>query len=260
MGKILLRKLMGALRLLTIVPLPPPEGAEEPEGIPAFFPAVGVLMGAALFIGGRIALVFWSMDAVAAMVLLGWVAVTGGLHLDGLTDTADGLGGGETREKRLRIMKDSRIGTFGASALVFSLLLKYSFLGEVETGLLFPILICVPAVARSILLGGMHLFPSARPDGMGAFFKKRLRRGDLMAAWAGTGFLVLFLTGPVGILVTAAAAGVGWLAAYGMDKLQGGLTGDSYGALCEISEIALLAGFTAAQRLILFPFWEIFFP
>ena len=60
--------------------------------------------------------------------------------------------------------------------------------------------------------------------------------------------------------VTAAAAGVGWLAAYGMDKLQGGLTGDSYGALCEISEIALLAGFTAAQRLILFPFWEIFFP
>ena len=186
------------------------------------------------------------------------IVATGALHLDGLSDTMDGLGGGNTREKRLGIMKDSRIGSFGAVTLALALLLKYAFLGEIEGGSLFPILVCVPAAARTILTGSIYFFPSARPDGLGAFFKRHMRYRDLLAAWAGTGVLVLLLTGPIGVFVLAGAACVGWLVAFGLENLLGGLTGDSYGAVCEVSEIALLAGFTAVQRLILFPLWEPF--
>lgn len=216
------------------------------------FPAVGFIIGIGLFITGRIALLFWSMDAAAAVIILLWTLGTGGLHLDGLSDTMDGLGGGKSREERLAIMKDSRIGSFGALSLVLALLLKYAFLGELEMIGLFPVLVCVPAAARAVLLGGILLFPSARKDGMGVFFRKNLDRRSVLAACSATGFLVLLAAGPAALLVSAAVTAVCFgLCAYAV-RLLGGLTGDSYGALCEISEILLLAGFTAFGRWIPF--------
>ncbi len=237
--------LINAVRFLTILPLPAKREITEKDlgRATAWFPLVGALLGGMLALGARLFVLAWSPLTVNAFVLSLWVLLSRGLHLDGLADTADGLGGGFNREDKLAIMKDSRIGTFGVLAVFCLLLLKLVLLvelGEPGRHLYTRALILAPALGRWGMILAIFVFPPARKEGMGRSFKEHFRRQDLAFGTLtalGCSYLVL---GPWGLALMGAA---GLAAAAGglvFSHILGGLTGDTYGALCEAGELLTL--------------------
>lgn len=236
---------MEAIEFLTILRLRPRGAVSRPAAFAAatwFYPSVGLLLGAIL------ALVDWLLrhdlepGVTAALLVALLAALTGALHLDGLADAFDGLAGGRDRESRLRIMKDIHTGTFGTVALVLVLLTDTLALASMPAGgLRTKILLVAPAAARAAMLAGVALLPYAREDGSGSLVRGASRAPALAGACAVTG-LAIALLGPGGLLVLAvmaAAAGVFVAWAYGSTR---GLTGDCYGAVCEIATAAFLIG------------------
>ena len=203
-----------------------------------WFGVVGAVVGAVS--GG----LYWALSsppgsslAAVAAVAAG-MAITGGFHEDGLADTADALGGSD-RERRLEIMKDPRIGTFGALALVLSLLVRVLALGSLGPldGLLA--LVGAHALGRAAATAAMIAFPAAGPDGLGQSYTADLPRAatGAVAALAGAGAASLGLTGAVAL--SAAVLG-GALVAVAARRLFGGTTGDVLGAVEQIGEMAVL--------------------
>ena len=239
--------LASAVRFLTVLPLPGrAEVSEEVLGrSTAWFPLAGVLIGAILAGAGALAGLLWSQLTVRVLVVAGWAALTRGLHLDGLADSADGLLGGPTREKRLAIMKDSRVGTFGVVAVVGLLALKLAFLAELEDMALWRLLVPACALARWAMLLAIFAFPTAVPGGMAGRFKRRcgwpqLGIGTFVAA--AVSFFFLGVWG-LGLLALLALATLLWSLA--VRRALGGHTGDTYGALGELGEALTLAALAA---------------
>jgi adenosylcobinamide-GDP ribazoletransferase len=181
----------------------------------------------------------------AALVLAAWAAISGMLHLDGWADCCDALIAPLSRERRLEVMKDPRLGSFGGAGLILLLLVKLAALAEVlaPTGgrplaALLPLLI-IPVLGRWAVVIAAASFPLARPDGMGASFRRGLGRREIILATltAAVACAVLGWRGPV----LWAFAG---LALLGMGRLAtarlGGLTGDVYGAIVELTETVML--------------------
>src|SRR4029077_2361279 len=243
--------LMLAVSSLTVVPVP---GRETP-GISAlgraawWFPIVGALLG------GGLALALAGLEALfpplvaAALLVSAWKAVTGGIHLDGLADVLDGLAGRDTTH-RLSIMRDSRIGVFGAAGLVLFLVLVVTAVAELSGPTRGRLLVLAPVVGRvAPLLIAAWLRPATPGKGLGAAFAASLSR------WAaplwGLGGLALggALLGPWGAAVVAAAWGAAVLWAVVAARRLGGLTGDVLGAVVELAELGvLLAGAAAVRR------------
>lgn len=230
-----------AARYLTIVPLPGRARADlDALGRAAgWFPVVGALIGVVLAAGDR--LLSWLFPPILAALLTvtGWKLVTGGLHLDGLADSLDGLMGLD-REQRLRIMHDSRIGAFGAIGLILVLLLELTALEGLPAGFRWRTLLAAPAVARAAPPVLARVFPPAREDGQGAEFIRGTRRmGAALAAMLA--FAVALLTlGTAGVAAFGlAAATVVAVESFFAGRL-GGLTGDSLGASVELAELAVL--------------------
>ena len=175
----------------------------------------------------------------AVCVIIAWFLITGGLHADGFMDTADGLFSGRSRERMLEILKDSRVGSNGVMAFFFLALLKICFLANIEGPAVYAALLGIPVAARYGTLVSVLEFPYARPEGLGKAFAayappRTLALGFLAAlppVLIG-GFLYLTLLG------TAIAASL-ILNTYIVQHL-GGVTGDTYGAVTESSELLLL--------------------
>lgn len=208
-----------------------------------WFPLVGVLIGGLL--GG----LNWGLARVfpagvsAALVLAAWVVITGALHLDGLLDTCDGLLGGRTAESRLRIMRDENVGAFGVAGGVLSLLLKGAALAATAHPLVAPLL--APTLGRWGMALAVVAFPYVRPEGLGRAMKDHA--GWVQATWA-TGIALAvawFACGWMGLAVLSLAGMVAWvIARFALARLPG-LTGDIYGAICELVEAVVLLFFTA---------------
>jgi adenosylcobinamide-GDP ribazoletransferase len=204
------------------------------------FPIVGLLIGLALFgveRGGR----ELAPDlAVAAVVVALWVGLTGGLHLDGLADTADGLFGGRDREQRLSIMHDVQSGTWAVIALLVVLLLKFALIVSLPEEGRFAALLLAPVAARGLAVGAMGLTPYARPEGYG----KELHAAARGAAALVAALLVLAAAGVLfdveGLVVVAWAVAVAATIATYARRQLGGLTGDLDGALIELLEVSVL--------------------
>jgi len=177
----------------------------------------------------------------AAIALAATMLLTGCLHEDGLADTADGFGGGVTRERKLEIMRDSRIGTFGVCALIVSFALRWSALATMAAPLqVAAALIAAHVAARAILPAFMRLVPPARPDGLSAQAGRPPLESAGVAALIGIIVLGIAL-GPLAtlgaiILLALAGAFMAWLAT----RQIGGQTGDVLGALEQICEIIVL--------------------
>jgi adenosylcobinamide-GDP ribazoletransferase len=236
-------RLLTAIRFLTIIPMPRPrkETVEHMVRAAAFYPLVGGLVGGVLAGVAYTAALVWPPGTVAAVVVVAWAVLTGGLHLDGLADVSDGLGGGYTPARRLEIMKDVHLGAFGAVAVVCALALKIGFAAALEDVRLLKALVAAPVLGRFVQVGLIATFPSARTEGMAATFKRHLRPVDTAAA-AATGLAVVFvLYGVWGPILLAGVAGVAAAAGAVVSRLLGGLTGDAYGALCEAAELVTLA-------------------
>lgn len=244
--------LIYAVRFLTIIPIPfrQDEKMDDVARSALFYPLVGLGIGGLLFAAARLFSCFFPPFAAAALLLTLWTAITGGLHLDGLSDLVDGLGGGRSREDRLRIMKDSRVGAFGAISLVLFLLLKWSMLAVLldspaVSPATAPVLLLAPAAARLAALLAIWFFPPARPDGMGAFFKQHISWKEPLSGVVFTAVLGWALFGLPGLAAVLLAPALLLLYGLRVSRLLGGLTGDVYGALIELAELLLLTAAAA---------------
>ena len=210
-----------------------------------WFPAVGLLIGAVL------AVVHWGLGwlfpplLTAGLVVALWAALTGGLHLDGLADCGDGLLSAVPTERRLEIMRDPRLGSFGGLSLVLYLLLKVAAVSALPAGSWAAALaLCFsPALARWLLLLVARQ-PSARPGGMGAAFALGLTPAIIvLAALLPLALMVL------GGWATLAAAALALLVTLGVIAVArarlGGVTGDVFGLSVELAELAVLLVFAA---------------
>jgi len=232
-----------AFSLLTTIPIPAPATWNPGDSGRAagWYPLVGLVVG--LLVAGihYLAGLFLPPLVAGALALLAWVALTGGLHLDGLVDCCDGLLYPGAPEKRLEIMRDPRLGAFGGLGLGLALLLKFASLASLTPSTL-PGLLLAASLARWCLIpaGFTRL---ARPGGMGADFAAGLRKTSLF--WGGLIPLGLALAlGWSGLLALA----LGLLAAFSVltlaKKRIGGVTGDVFGLLVESVEIVVLLVFT----------------
>lgn len=231
-----------ALRFLTLLPVPglPPSSEQRVARSLAAFPLAGLVIGLLLAGVGLLAGALWGAPVRAVLLVVAWGVVTSGLHLDGLSDTFDAVMSWRTRERKLEIMKDSRIGAMGALALIALLALKVAWLHDLGAGWLGAVVLA-PALGRWTAIYAIYWFPPARDAGLGHNFRTHIRPADFAAASATALLLALLLGGVAGL----AACGAVWVAAHAIARWWtrdlGGLTGDTYGALCEIAETVTLA-------------------
>ncbi|MHB0939987.1 MAG: adenosylcobinamide-GDP ribazoletransferase [Armatimonadota bacterium] len=208
-----------------------------------WFPLVGVVLGALLYAVNHAARLVFPDSVSAALTLLAWVVFTRAFHLDGFMDTCDGLFGGWTPERRLEIMKDSRIGAFGAAGGVLVLLLKYTALAaSLDIG---PVLVISTTLARWGMALAIFAFPYAREQGLGRELKDNVGWLQIVLATSIALIVIWFVTGMMGLIAFALAGLTLWFGARFILRLIPGLTGDSYGALCEGIELVVLLFFAA---------------
>ena len=203
---------------------------------------VGVIAGGALYLSAETDV---SPIVCALIALAVQAAVTGALHEDGLADLADGLGGHD-KAKILTIMRDSRIGTYGVLALIFSVGLRATMIAGIPgPGVAFAVLLAAAAFSRGALPLVMNLMPAARADGLAQAAGRPERRIAMLAMGIGT--LTLFTLLPFSVALAAVVIG-GVLAAgiiFWAHQRLGGQTGDVLGALQQVLEIAVLCGAAA---------------
>ena len=230
-----------ALQFLTILPVPTrPMPNDTYHQTMGWYPAVGAVIG--LMTAG----VYWLMilriplQVSLLAVLFFQFLITGGLHLDGLADTFDGCMSGRDRNRKLEIMKDSRLGTHGALILLFVLLLKLTAYSALPHSLRITCLILAPVMGRLALVLGAYGSVYARENGLGNLFIGKITLSQVFLALAvSLGTLAATRQGMMGItlLVTwlVVALGRHWCI-----RLLGGMTGDTLGALSELSEVTFL--------------------
>lgn len=206
----------------------------------ALFPLVGVLLGLALALLDRLLRSALPSPAADALLVTCFAMFSGALHIDGLADSADGLIGGRTRERRLEIMRDSRTGVFGALAIALLVLVQWNALLTLTPPWRLGGLLLFPALGRMAMVIALAAFPYARPQGLGVLFRRYAWPWPVPVATVSSLVLAVALFGGGG----AALWGVAVLLALGLgaaiSNRLGGLTGDSYGAICEITQVVVL--------------------
>lgn len=231
-----------ALQFLTRIPLPTVADADDRAVGRSllWYPVVGLLIGVALFALAAL-LADGSTLLSAALLLALWVTITGGLHLDGVADSADAwIGGIGNRERTLAIMKDPRCGAAAVVAVVVLLLVKFAALEAVVAQQQPGLLLIVPVLARAAILLLFLTTPYVRPGGIASVLTQHMPRQAmgwvlvalmsliaLLLGWQGIGLLMVALVGLAGLR-------------YMMQRRVGGTTGDTAGAVIEVIEALLL--------------------
>ena len=233
-----MRGLFAAIGFLTRIPVPARvfAGASSPSAQLAWYPAVGSLIGGLLWCLG------WLLSGAepmlaAGLLLVAWVALTGALHLDGLADSADAwVGGLGDRERTLSIMKDPRSGPIGVTAIVLVLLLKFVALASVPQP--SAMLWLAPLLGRALLTTAFMTTPYVRSGGLGSALVGESRIACGMALLL-TAIAALF-AGWHGLRAIVVAALVFACWRWSCMRRLGGMTGDTCGALTELTEAAVL--------------------
>ena len=214
----------------------------------AFYPAIGLMIGLILVGVEEGSSRVFSEPLTAAFLVAGMIVVTRGLHLDGLMDVFDGVFGGFTPERRLEIMRDSRVGAFGVIGAIAVLLLKY---GALVSLLMLPqpgkewALFLFPTLSRWTMVVLLGAFPYVRTQGLGSpFHGTGIKIATTIAGISALAASVL-LGGFAGLGLFFGVTVVAWLMGWAIAKTLGGLTGDAYGATNEIIETVVLIVATA---------------
>jgi len=230
-----------AFQFLTRIPMP--SIAFEPDSLSRatkFFPLVGVVVGSGAVLLQKLLLFHLSRPLVALIVLVCLVMITGCLHEDGLADVADGFGGGRTKDQILAILKDSRIGSYGATALTLSLLARYLLLASLSLEHFAAYVISSHVLCRWSSLPLSYFLPPAREqDGQGA---RIARLTSLTSLIFGSGFsfaVVAFALRRSAVVPALVAIFIVVLSGGFYARKIGGVTGDCFGATNQLTEIAI---------------------
>lgn len=244
------RPLLVAIQLLTCIPLSlrSAPSADDLRWASVFFPIVGLLIGLSGASVYKASAALVPPSAALTIAMLAIVILTGGLHEDGLADCADGFAGGRDRERVLDIMRDSRIGTFGALALLFAVLLKFTLLASLTQSDVVRGLIMAPVVSRYLVLPLALVLRPARADGLGRTFAAHVGSSQ---TWLGAVSVAI-----VGALMyhraflALAAASCSAVAIFGWycHRRIGGITGDCFGAAIQVAEITTYLAVAAIAR------------
>jgi adenosylcobinamide-GDP ribazoletransferase len=209
-----------------------------------WFPAVGLLVGAVM--AATRALANLALDSTPSTVLgiLAAVLVTGALHEDGLADAADALGAHTTRERKLAILRDPRVGTYGALALVFAVVFATTVLAPLDDAHLARAALVGHVLGRWSTLPQARVLPAARPDGSGALVRPTT---PALATGSAIALATALLAGGLvpGAIAAATATAVTALAAMVSVRVFGGVTGDTFGATNKLVELASYAALAA---------------
>lgn len=205
-----------------------------------FFPVAGALLGAVMAALVWAAGPYLPLQLQASLLIFIMVVLTGGIHLDGFMDSIDGLFSGRPREKKLEIMRDSRVGAFGVIGVICLLLLKFNLLAGIPNLVLIKLLIVVPALSRWNMSFAVVVFPYARPEGLGTIYKEYSGIKELIWATVLAAAIAGLVLGIYGVMLMALGAVITYLLGIKITKELGGLTGDIYGFISELSEVMLL--------------------
>jgi len=228
-------------------------------GSAVYFPLVGLLLGFILAgidygMGQVLPNLLTSAITVTVLVLL-----TGALHFEGFVDSCDGLFGGHTRERRLEIMRAKNVGAYAVAGGALLLILKFAAIASLaHESTRFWVLVIFPMLSRWGMMLALFFFPYAREQGLGTAFRG-IKLNYIVTDGAIALIAAVILAGLAGALLFALAAIVAILIGLWVTKLLGGLTGDTYGAINELSEvIILIAAIGISHSISIEPIWQVF--
>ncbi len=204
-----------------------------------YFPAVGAVLGLLYALIAVFGQTYLPTHMQAVIIVAAGIILTGGLHCDGLMDTADGLFSGRDRERMLDIMKDSRVGANGVVAILLLILFKWSIILDTDSKQLPYLLFAMPIIGRLAMVMSITLFPYARQEGIGKLFTQYTEKSSLTVACLFTILLLLMLDKHIWIASVLSICFAFIFNNYAVKKL-GGLTGDIYGATAELTEAVYL--------------------
>lgn len=235
-------------QFLTAIPIPqkkltemPISDLEELGRSTAFFPLIGGLLGLILvgvnFLGTK----FLPNSVTNVLLIIVLILIRGGLHLDGFIDTVDGLFSGKEREKILEIMRDSRVGAHGVTAVICLLLLKFTLLNSLSHAIKWKALILMPSMGQWAIVYAAALYPYARTEGgIGKLFAEKTGGRELALASLTVAFLSIYLLKAFSLAIIFGLMILTlFLSRFVFSKIQG-FTGDTYGALTETIEVWVL--------------------
>jgi adenosylcobinamide-GDP ribazoletransferase len=241
---VILKRFIIMLQFFTSIPVPINMDCDEKDfgkGL-IFAPLIGLIIGLILYLIYRVLSLFLPINLTCALLIIAYIVLSGGLHLDGLGDTFDGLFSNRPKEKILEIMRDSRVGTNAVLALFCVILLNYALLTEFKADSdMFKVLLLFPVAGRigSLMGAGISVY-ARKNDGLGKSFidhcgKKEMLIGGLLS------ILIFFIVHGVNGLIMAA---IMLLTACVITKIFtvkiGGATGDILGAVCELNQTVFL--------------------
>jgi adenosylcobinamide-GDP ribazoletransferase len=205
-----------------------------------YFPLVGLLIGFVLCLLSLLLGPYLPSQVLSAILIVVGIVLTGGLHLDGLMDACDGLFGGTSRERKLEIMRDSRVGSFGVLGGVSIILLKFALLVSLSPYQLALVFLLILPASRWAMVLAIYLFPCARSTGLGTAVRQVVTTSRIIIA----AFLAILIVITVGHLIGLCVVGMATLVALALGwwvtRNLGGLTGDIYGMIAEVTEVVCL--------------------
>ncbi|WP_018247671.1 adenosylcobinamide-GDP ribazoletransferase [Orenia marismortui] len=202
-----------------------------------YFPLIGSLLGGSLVLINYLGELYLAPLITNSLLIIGMILLTGGIHLDGLMDTCDGIFSGQNKDRILEIMRDSRVGAFGVIALISVFLLKFSLLVEISNSYKNSVLIYFPTISRWAIVYAALYYPSARKGGLGKTYAQYLKLKHFLLATIWTLAVGIFLFDLQGLIIFLFS----WLLTILIIKMIivkiDGLTGDNYGAINELIEV-----------------------
>jgi adenosylcobinamide-GDP ribazoletransferase len=232
--------LLAALQFLTLLPIKRSFTSEQIGRSTAYFPLVGIIIGLILAGLNYVFNLLLPPSVVNALLVVTLAVLSGGLHLDGLADTMDGIAGHRTPEQRLEIMRDSRIGGFGAIGLALFLILEYVALNSIPAHWMPYTLILAPTLSRWAMVTAIFVYPYARPTGLGRAFKDAVTWQQFAWATMITLVLAVVLFRVAGLAIFAGVWVIMTLVAMHLKHQLKGLTGDTYGAINEVAAVSVM--------------------
>ncbi|MGD0335800.1 MAG: adenosylcobinamide-GDP ribazoletransferase [Candidatus Omnitrophota bacterium] len=242
--------LLLAIQFLTVFPLKISDVNERKlANSLIYFPLVGLLIG--LILAG-LGIVLFDLHfyefTVAVILVVALTVITGGMHLDGLSDTFDALMSGKNKEKRLEIMRDSHAGVMGVISIVCALLLKAAFIFSLRPQDRPIVLILVCTLSRWSLVEVMFFFPYARSEGKAKIFMNNITFRIFLLATIITLIFAVLIWRVKGLFLFLVAGFTAWLFSKLISRKIGGITGDTLGATIELTEIITLFIICIYQR------------